>query len=185
MNDVNEKLKNALRAFLATYRFEPINSGPQFSYDKEYIDTFEDLRRNSDGETVQLQLRRQEHDHLISVLQELFPKQIHRSKLRTELLRVCKEWIEKDYVLENDNHIENLANNLLTSLNSLINNLIILIPIDGLIIETSDKLKILKCVFSSNNKGSKLRVAAKNLEMHYENFNLDVFNNAPTFAECR
>lgn len=186
MENKIDKIKNALRAFFAKYRFKPITPGPQPFLNKDYIFTFEIIHTEKNGKTLQLQLSRQEHDHLINLLQGYYPNQLDKSKLSSELLKICKEWIENDYELDDDNTIEDITINLLKTIESSISELLILIPIDGLIIDTQESIELARSIIKTNHKNSTLNIAVTNLEEKHKDFtNLEVFKDSPSFAECR
>jgi len=186
MEDKKDKIKKALRAFLATYRFVTIKPGPQSLYDSEYSKTFELIKSDNDEEYLQLQLRHQEQNRLIQILQDIFPNQLQISKVSTELRNLCKDWIENDQKIEDDDAIDEVTKNLLSNIRDSIHDYIVLVPIEGLIIESSESVKISNCLFRSNHENSDLRKAIINLEEEYKSFsNLDVYKKSQTYAECK
>jgi hypothetical protein len=185
MSPNNENIEKALRAFLATYRLKPVSEGPQFFYDEVYIKTFEIYSSEEDEKNYQLQLSRQEHDHLINILQDKFPGQLHRNKLKPELLRICKEWIENDYDISANKKINEIAKKLISSIKSSISTFEVLIPIQGLEVKTSEPVRLSKCLIKENRGDSKLQAPIKNLERRYEGFNnLEIYMESKSFAEC-
>lgn len=180
------KTTKALKAFLATYHFEPIETGPQTLYDSEYIKTFYLRELDDSKDKFQLQLHLREHNHLIRILEDLFPNQLSRTKVSTELQNICIDWIENDQKIDNDKAIENTRLKLISNIKDSIYEYYVLVPIEGLIIKGLESVKLSKCLFKSNNSNSDLRVSIQNLEDKYKSFtNLDVYKDSPSFSECK
>ena len=178
-----DSISRALRAFLARYRLEPIKSGPLI-LEGEYHQTFRMF--TSGDELLQLQYRRQEHDHLVALLQNSYPNKLDRITVSNTILDTCQRWIENDCEISDDDAVREATDLLISAASESISSYHVLVPLQGLQIEVDKPFPLAGSVLWKNSSNSDMQLATNRLQDKVGKHEIyNVFIKAPSYLECK
>ncbi len=177
-----DSINRALTAFLAKYLLEPIKSGPLI-LEGEYHQTFRMF--TSGDELLQLQYRRQEHDHLVALLQNSYPNELDRGTVSKTILDTCQHWIENDYEISNQDAIREATDSLILETSASISSYHVLVPLQGLQVEVDKPFPLAGSILWKNSSNSDMQLATDRLQDRVGKHDIyNVFIEAPSYLEC-
>jgi len=182
-NQMNRgRLRKAIKAFMASYKLEPIKAGP-VDFGGEYLKT---LKMFSDGDQLlELQTRRQELEHLVRLFQEMYPDQLHRSKVSDEIHGICEKWIEEGHKVDSDSAIDQATDAAISAIEASIKPFRIVVPLSGLVFDSTEPLDLAGAKLIRNHADSDVQVALEGIKEKVGQDDLyKVFSEAPAYLEC-